>query len=304
MRIEEREKLRLELQAQRLELEQKYQRRHDALKQKEASLDATLAHKRELEERDIFVQRQHLLDEMKQLRDKENDTKKNFEFQLKLLGTDSSKYDALEASLKKREADLRAAEADLESRLRSERERIKHDLERAFAQREFILESVEAKNKQDAAHNSIERAQLDRVRHEYQVQQTRLSEISLEMERARGEALCLRQENELVKEKLSHCMDYDFVVQENKMLKYKLEISKELIGEKSLSRRTPRNVEFSTEGSYFFPITMIYFLWIWRVANIILLICLKHFYVKLNLFWIFCFGLIFETIVRFLKQYI
>ena len=86
MRIEEREKLRLELQSYRLEMEQKYQKRHDALKQKENSFDSVLNHKRELEEREIFIQRQHLLDEMKQLRDKENDMKKNFEYQLRLIG--------------------------------------------------------------------------------------------------------------------------------------------------------------------------------------------------------------------------
>jgi hypothetical protein len=248
MRIEEREKLRLELQSYRLEMEQKYQKRHDALKQKENSFDSILNHKRELEEREIFIQRQHLLDEMKQLRDKENDTKKNFEYQLRLIGNDSSKYEAIEEKLKKRESDLKASEMDFENRLRNERERIKQDLERAYAQREFLLENVETKNKQDSIHNSIERAQLDRIKHEYQLQQTRLNEIGLEMERAKGEAICLRQENELMKEKLSHTMDYDFIVQENKMLKYKLDISKELIGEKSLTRRTPRHTEVADGG--------------------------------------------------------
>ena len=169
MRIEEREKLRLELQSYRLELEHKFQKRNEALKQKENSLDSVLGHKRELEERETFLQRQHLLDEMKQLRDKEADMKKNFEFQMKLMGADSNKYEALEDKLKKREADLRAAEMDFENKIRNEKERIKIELERAYAQRDFILESVETKNKQDSVHNSIERAQLDRIKHEYQV---------------------------------------------------------------------------------------------------------------------------------------
>jgi hypothetical protein len=86
-------------------MEQKYQKRHDALKQKENSFDSILNHKRELEEREIFIQRQHLLDEMKQLRDKEKDMKKNFEYQLRLIGNDSSKYEAIE---EKRESDLKA----------------------------------------------------------------------------------------------------------------------------------------------------------------------------------------------------
>lgn len=52
--------------------------------------------------------------------------------------------------------------------------------------------------------------------------------------------MVLRQENELIKEKLSRCMDYDFIKQENKMLRVKLEVSKEMIGEKSVSRMSGR----------------------------------------------------------------
>lgn len=85
----------------------------------------------------------------------------------------------------------------------------------------------------------------------------RLSETEVQMQRVSGELLILRQENDLLKEKLSHCMDYDFVKQENNMLKYKLNISKELIGEKSVmasartnrstARRNPASVAASTQ---------------------------------------------------------
>jgi hypothetical protein len=135
-----------------------------------------------------------------------------------------------------RELKLKQQEEDFEKRMQSERERIKIDLDRVYGHREFLLQSVENKNKQDAQYNEIERANLDRIKHEHQTSQLKISELDLQIQKLTGEAMCLKQENELIKEKLNRCMDYDFIKQENKMLKYKLEISKEIIGEKSISR--------------------------------------------------------------------
>ena len=257
LRIEEREKLRAEIQNYRLDLEHKYQKKYDALKQKENAIADIQTQKKDLEEREIYLQRQQLLEEMKQLREKEVELKKNFDSQLKLNKNDATKYQHLEEELKKREALLKLAESEYDKKLKDEKERIRIELERAYAQREFALQSVETKNKQDSVYNEIERAHLDRMKLEFNSQQMRLNEIDLELQKAVGEATCLRQENELLKEKLSHCMDYDFIVQENKMLKYKLEVSKELIGEKSLTKRStsgllanPENAEmFSSRGA-------------------------------------------------------
>jgi hypothetical protein len=257
LRIEEREKLRAEIQNYRLDLEHKYQKKYDALKQKETAMADIQTQKKDLEEREVYLQRQQLLEEMKQLRDKEAELKKNFDSQLKLNKNDASKYQHLDEELKKREALLKLAESEYAKKLKDEKERIRIELERAYAQRDFALQSVETKNKQDSVYNEIERAHLDRMKLEFSGQQMRLNEIDLELQKAVGEATCLRQENELLKEKLSHCMDYEFVVQENKMLKYKLDVSKELIGEKSLTKRStsgllanPENADmFSSRGA-------------------------------------------------------
>jgi hypothetical protein len=81
---------------------------------------------------------------------------------------------------------------------------------------------------------------LERIKREHQSQSLRISELELEIQKLSGECLVLKQENELIKEKLGRCMDYDFIKQENKMLRVKLEVSKEMIGEKSYSRLSAR----------------------------------------------------------------
>lgn len=205
------------------------------MNQREDSLNDLLKQRKDFEEREIFVQRQHLLDEMKQLKEREVDFKKSTEMQAKFYHTDASKYEKLDDELKKRELKLQQEQEQFDLRLRDERERIKLDLERAFAQREFVLKSVETKNKQDTTHNEIERAHLDRIKREYQNQQIKSNEMELELQKCFGQLECYRQENELMKHKLTHCMDYDFIKQENNMLKYKLDVSKELIGKKTIN---------------------------------------------------------------------
>lgn len=242
MRAEEREKMRQEIQSFRQDLENTYGKRNALLNQRENALEEQFKQKKELEEREIFIQRQHLLDEMKQLREQEAQFKRSAEAQTKFMQIDSKKYEKMEEDVRKREEKLRLDQAEMEARLRDERQRIKLDLERSYAQREFILQSIESKNKQEASQNEIEKSHLDRIRHEYQTQQIKINEMDLDLQKTLGELMCLRQENELLKERLSHCMDYDFLVQENRMLKQKLEISKELIGEKHFSSRRAKSI--------------------------------------------------------------
>ncbi len=157
MRLEEREKQRVEMQAYRQELENTYKKRSDALRLREKTLDEMLKQKNQAEEREIYLQRQHLLEEIKQLREKETDMRKNTESQLRLIQIDSSRFERIEEDLKKREIQLKQSEKEIESKVRDEREKMKLNLEKMFAEREFVLQSIEIKNKQDASNNELEK---------------------------------------------------------------------------------------------------------------------------------------------------
>ena len=113
-----------------MDLERTYQNRNEALKQREISVDELLKQKKEMEERELYMQRQSLLEEVKQLRDKETAFKQSTENYLKLSQTDTSRFDKLNEELKARETKLKQAEDDFEKRLNSERERIKIDMDR------------------------------------------------------------------------------------------------------------------------------------------------------------------------------
>lgn len=130
IRFEEREKMRVENQAYRMDLEHTYQKRSEALRQREDSVEELLKQKKTMEERELFVQRQALLDEVKQLREREAAFKQSTEACMQLNKVDTLKFDKLNEEIKMREDKLKRAEEDFEKRLHSERERIKIDLDR------------------------------------------------------------------------------------------------------------------------------------------------------------------------------
>jgi hypothetical protein len=157
MRMEEREKQRAEMQAYRLELDNTYKKRSDSLRLREKTLDEMLKQRNQAEEREIYLQRQHLLEEIKQLREKEADQRRNTESQLRIIQIDSGRFERIEEDLKKREIQLKQSEKEIELRVRDEREKMKLTLEKMFAEREFVLQSIDIKNKQDASNNELEK---------------------------------------------------------------------------------------------------------------------------------------------------
>jgi hypothetical protein len=61
IRHEERDKLSAEMRNYRKDLEQTYEKRYEALKQREQTIDEMLKQKKAVEEREIYMQRQNLL---------------------------------------------------------------------------------------------------------------------------------------------------------------------------------------------------------------------------------------------------
>jgi hypothetical protein len=157
IRVEERDKQKAEMQAYRLELENAYKKRNDALRTREKTLDEMLKQRNQAEEREIYLQRQHLLEEIKQVREKEADQRRNADAQIRLVQIDAGRCERMDEELRRREAQLRQSEKEIEERVRDEREKIKLNLERMFAEREFLLQSIDIKNKQDASNNELEK---------------------------------------------------------------------------------------------------------------------------------------------------
>ena len=122
--------MRAESQQYRSDLEQSYQRRGEALRQREETVDELTRQRREMEERELFVQRQALLGEVGQLREREAAFRQSSEASVQLGRVDAVRFERMGDELRVREGRLKQAEEEFERRLGGERERIKIDLDR------------------------------------------------------------------------------------------------------------------------------------------------------------------------------
>ena len=236
-KLENAEKFRIELENAKKEYELAYQARFNSLLAKEKNIEDLVKQRHDFDQREMFSQRQQLLEELKLLKDREMEFKRHSESQTKSFEIDLAKFKKFEDDFKKREFQLKLAENDFEQRLRTEREKVRFEVERSFAQREFLLQSMENKNKEDAKRIEIEKNQLDRVKKELQTQQIRGNELELELQKSRAQALSFLNENNLLKDKLSQCLNYDVIKEENNYLKAQMETIKIHLGENYMQKQ-------------------------------------------------------------------
>jgi oral-facial-digital syndrome 1 protein len=128
IRVEERDRLRSDLLNSKQELERMYKARYESLSEKERNFDEILKQKHDIEQRETFMQRQHILNELNLLRDKEVEFKRHCDLHAKEIESDLLKMKNVEDQLKKREFELKLFENNFEQKLCNEREKIKFDL--------------------------------------------------------------------------------------------------------------------------------------------------------------------------------
>lgn len=230
------EKYRIELENLKRDYDQSYQARVTSLMAKEKNIDELIKQKYDIEQRELFMQRQHILDELKMLKEREADFKRQSELQTRSFESDLAKFKKFEEDFKKREFQLKLLENEYEQKLRNEREKIKFDLERSYAQREFLLQSIENKNKEETKRLEMEKTHLDKIKRELQANQIKVNELELELQKSRAESLSLLNENNLLKDKLSQCLNYDIIKEENNYLKAQLETIKIHLGDNYLKK--------------------------------------------------------------------
>jgi hypothetical protein len=186
------------------------------------------------------------------LRERENEFKRNSETQNQKLESELTRVKQLEDDLRKREFQLRLLEEDYETRLKNEKEKLRFDMDRNYAQREFVVQSIERKNHEETKRLDEERAHLDKFKTELQQKGFRINELEIELQRCRSQCVALMNENTNYKEKLQQYLNYEIIREENNYLKSQLENIKIHLGESFLKKRNidvlgakKRNVTFS-----------------------------------------------------------
>uniref|UniRef100_A0A672JTD0 OFD1 centriole and centriolar satellite protein n=1 Tax=Salarias fasciatus TaxID=181472 RepID=A0A672JTD0_SALFA len=147
VRMEEKSAFNKEFENLKRELENAYERKARALMDREKNAIERLQKQQEIEEKNIYAQRQSVLREIETLRNRENELKMRMEEFEKTCKIHEDKVRTTEELLRRREVSVRTMEDTHDQRLKNEVSRIQLELKEDFVKRTEELTESEARNK-------------------------------------------------------------------------------------------------------------------------------------------------------------
>lgn len=229
--LEEREKARKEIASTRREIENTYKARLDALKDREhATMDRLQKHQ-ELIERETYAQRQSLLEELRVIKQRETDIRRESEINSRAARMEEDKRKALEENLKLREASVANIETTYENRLREESKRFELDYEARVAKRLSELEQREAKMRAEQRGMDDDRETMKSMKEQLQGKARHILELENLLKDAKSEVSSAVNRSDFMNEKMRTMVDYPSLKEDNTILKRDLEHAKMRLAE-------------------------------------------------------------------------
>ncbi|XP_030199483.1 centriole and centriolar satellite protein ofd1 isoform X3 [Gadus morhua] len=220
----------------RQDVERTYEMKANALMNREKNAIDRLQKQQEMDENNVYMQRQTLLKEIEKVRNRENDLKLRTEGFEKTCEMHADKVKALEDLLRRRELAVRTSEETYDQKLHNEVSRYKSELKEEFSQRTEQLTENENRNKVETARIQKETAALDAKTDEHLEACAELRRVQGALEASQQQASLLGQQGELLRERLEAVGDHAALKRE------KAELQEEL-------RRLRRQLEEAQEES-------------------------------------------------------
>ncbi|XP_060793257.1 centriole and centriolar satellite protein ofd1 isoform X2 [Neoarius graeffei] len=215
VQMEEREKCRQEMLEVRRQLERNYEMKLEALMSREKNAIERLQKQQQIEEKEVYGQRQTLLKEIESVRNREAELRLRIEAFEKSCKLHEEKMRSSEELLKKRELDVSKMEEMYDLKLNSEIRKHQLELKEDYTRRTEVLTENENKNKEETARLKREAAIIDARREEYE---RVVSELT-------------RVQNAVLKEKLESASDYATIQNEHKELQAEVRLLKRQLKE-------------------------------------------------------------------------
>ncbi|XP_006815325.1 centriole and centriolar satellite protein OFD1-like [Saccoglossus kowalevskii] len=179
VKLEEREKARKEIEQSRKEMERTYQIKSDALGERERHSLERLQKEREIMEKETFIQRQKVLEELDSLRVREATVRREADLNAKAVKIEEDRRRAIEDNLRKREAAVARIEETYEHQLTEKM--ASYDLEQKskYITRLQSLEISEARNKEETRLLAEERARVNLAREDLKEKTARCKQLEV-----------------------------------------------------------------------------------------------------------------------------
>ncbi|XP_023673243.2 centriole and centriolar satellite protein ofd1 isoform X1 [Paramormyrops kingsleyae] len=208
IKLEEKEKTHKEVQQLRREMERTYEKKWEGLISREQHAIERLQKQQEIEERDLYKQRQALLSEIEAVRSREAElrlTKEAFEKMCKL---QEEKNRSSEELLRRRELAVKTLEDTYDQKLKNELTRYQLELKEEYLRRTEKLAEDEERVKAEAARLHRHLASVDTKAEEHRQACATLGHLKAELDAVLAQNALLTREKEGLQGRLDAVSDY------------------------------------------------------------------------------------------------
>ncbi|XP_051762082.1 centriole and centriolar satellite protein ofd1 isoform X4 [Ctenopharyngodon idella] len=229
---EEKEASRREILELRRDLERTYELKSEALTSREKNAIERLQKHQEIEEKEIYAQRQAVLKEIECVRSRETELKQRTEAFDKTCKLHEEKLKTLEDLLRRRELSVKSMEDSFEQKLKSELLKYQLELKEDYTKRTETLAENEKRIKAETVRLQKESAVIDAKAEEHERLLSEIKRLQMELESVRSQTSLLAQQNELLRQRLENVSDYSALKKDTQELQTHIRLLKHQLEEK------------------------------------------------------------------------
>ncbi|KAM3608348.1 uncharacterized protein V6R79_023572 [Siganus canaliculatus] len=231
VRMEEKTNFHKEFDKLKKDLERTYEMKAKALMDREKNAIDRLQKQQEIEEKNVYLQRQSLLKEIETLRIRENELRMRMEAFEKTCQIHEEKVKTSGELLRRRELAVKTMEDTHDHRLKNELSRYQLELKEEFIKRTEKLTENEHRNKVETARIQKEAATIDATLEQHSKTRSELRRLQMELDTAQQQISLLTQQKELLRERLEDVSDYPSVKRDKAELQAQLQLLKRQLEE-------------------------------------------------------------------------
>ncbi|XP_028846157.1 centriole and centriolar satellite protein ofd1 isoform X3 [Denticeps clupeoides] len=234
VKMEEREKARKEILEARRDMERTYEMKSEALMSREKNAIDRLQKQQQIEEKEIYMQRQTLLKEIETARNRESELRQKGEAFEKTCKLQEEKNRTMEELLRRREVAVKTMEDTYDQKLKNELTRYQLELKDENVKRTEKLTEDEKRNQAETVRLQKEASALEVKQEEHRRACAEVKYLQVELSTTQSQNSLLSQQNHLLRDKLETVSDYPALKKEKaellsliRLLKTQLEEAQE-----------------------------------------------------------------------------
>ncbi|XP_034549252.1 oral-facial-digital syndrome 1 protein homolog [Notolabrus celidotus] len=231
VRMEEKANFHREFDQLKQELERTYEMKARALMEREKNAIDRLQKQQEIEEKNVYMQRQSVLKEIETVRNRENELRMRTEAFEKTCQIHEEKVKTTEELLRRRDLAVRTMEDTYDQRLKNDLSRYQLELKEDFNKRTERLSDSESRNKVETDRIQKESEVINSKLEEHSRACSELRRLQAEHDTALQHISLLTQQKEMLRERLENMSDYACLKREKAEVQGQLRLLKKQLEE-------------------------------------------------------------------------